>query len=325
MIDRYGRNIDYLRISVTDRCNLRCKYCMPESIPTVPMSEILTFEEIRTVAEEAAALGFKHIKLTGGEPLVRKGIQDLVRMLKSVPGIEKVTLTTNGVILGVMLPELLSAGLDAVNISLDTLDRDTYREITGRDELDTVRSAIHIAGESDIRVKLNAVSLDLGDENIRRLVAIAQNDPVDVRFIEMMPIGYGKYYKTVNHRELFRKLEQMYPGIMIDPGEHGFGPAVYYKIPGYRGSIGLISAIHGKFCGTCNRVRLTSQGYLKTCLCYNDGADLREILRSQIPEDEMRAQLRGRIHDAVMEKPGEHCFDRPEEITESAGMNAIGG
>ena len=252
MIDRYGRTIDYLRISVTDRCNLRCRYCMPEGIESVPMRQILTFEEIRSVVQAAAANGIRHIKLTGGEPLVRKGLPDLVRILKAVDGIEKVTLTTNGVLLGLYLPELIGAGLDAVNISLDTTDRQKYKELTGSDELNTVMSAIHIANELDIRVKVNAVSLDLGEANIRNLIEIARQDPIDVRFIEMMPIGFGKNFETVNHRDLFKKLETMYSGIMIDEREHGFGPAVYYKIPGYLGSIGLISAIHGKFCSTCN-------------------------------------------------------------------------
>ena len=194
MIDRYGRTIDYLRISVTDRCNLRCRYCMPEGIESVPMRQILTFEEIRSVVQAAAANGIRHIKLTGGEPLVRKGLPDLVRILKAVDGIEKVTLTTNGVLLGLYLPELIGAGLDAVNISLDTTDRQKYKELTGSDELNTVMSAIHIANELDIRVKVNAVSLDLGEANIRNLIEIARQDPIDVRFIEMMPIGFGKNF-----------------------------------------------------------------------------------------------------------------------------------
>ena len=182
-----------------------------------------------------------------------------------------------------------------------------------------------IAQELGIRVKVNAVSLNLGEENLRGLLDIARKYPVDVRFIEMMPIGFGKNYESVNHNVLSKKLEEMFPGMIIDERPHGFGPAVYYKIPGYRGSVGLISAIHGKFCGTCNRVRLTSQGYLKTCLCYNDGADLREVLRSSLPEEEMRVVLRGRIEEVVLRKPGEHCFDKPQNITEEAGMNAIGG
>ena len=170
----------------------------------------------------AAANGIRHIKLTGGEPLVRKGLPDLVRILKAVDGIEKVTLTTNGVLLGLYLPELIGAGLDAVNISLDTTDRQKYKELTGSDELNTVMSAIHIANELDIRVKVNAVSLDLGEANIRNLIEIARQDPIDVRFIEMMPIGFGKNFETVNHRDLFKKLETMYSGIMIDEREHGF-------------------------------------------------------------------------------------------------------
>jgi cyclic pyranopterin phosphate synthase len=298
---------------------------MPDGIESVPMQQILTFEEIRTVAQAAAANGIRHIKLTGGEPLVRKGLPGLVRILKSIDGIDKVTLTTNGVLLGLFLPELIEAGLDAVNISLDTTDRRTYKEITGSDELGTVLSSLHIAQELGMRVKVNAVSLDLGDDNIRSLIAIAKENPIDVRFIEMMPIGYGRNYETVNHRDLYRKLETMYSGIMIDEREHGFGPAVYYKIPGYRGSIGLISAIHGKFCGTCNRVRLTSQGYLKTCLCFSDGVDLRAILRESAEGTDVDKALRDAIREAVMHKPGEHCFDKPEEITEEAGMNAIGG
>ena len=328
MFDQNGRNIDYLRISVTDRCNLRCKYCMPEGIKSLPMSEILTYEEICTVVEVAAELGIRHIKLTGGEPLVRLGIVYLVQKLKEIPGIEAVTLTTNGILLEKELPALIRAGLDAVNISLDTMDCGIYREITGRDGLDTVLSAVRAAAAADqraLRVKINAVSLDLGEDNLRALIDMAKNMPVDVRFIEMMPIGFGKDFPALPHSELLKKLKDMYPGMQEDRRRHGYGPAVYYTIPGYQGSLGLISAIHGKFCGTCNRVRLTSQGYLKTCLCYNDGADLRSVLRSGLPEQEMRAALIKTMREAIFRKPDAHCFDKPAEITENAGMNAIGG
>lgn len=348
MLDHNGREIDYLRISVTDRCNLRCKYCMPDGIKNLPMPEILSYEEIRTIAEEAAELGIRHIKLTGGEPLVRRGITSLVEKLKAVPGIEKVTMTTNGILLEDELPYLLDAGLDAVNISLDTMDREKYREITGTDGLDTVLRAIKAAsaagrtgtsvaegmnalgkdsynGSRGLRVKVNAVSLDMGEDNLRALIDIAKNMPVDVRFIEMMPIGFGKNFPVLNHKELLEKLKNMYPGMQKDDRQHGYGPAVYYTIPGYLGSAGLISAIHGKFCGTCNRVRLTSQGFLKTCLCYNDGADLRAILRSDMPEPQMREALRAAMRDAIYHKPDAHCFEKPAEITENAAMSAIGG
>ena len=362
MIDRNGRKIDYLRISVTDRCNLRCKYCMPDGIRLLPMSQILTYEEIRTVAEEAAGLGIRHIKLTGGEPLIRPGITTLVRELKSVPGIETVTLTTNGILLKKNLPGLLEAGLDAVNSSLDTTDRGQYREITGFDLLETVMDAIRTAAKTSLdrpgfRVKINAVSLDLGRDNLHALIGIARDMPVDVRFIEMMPIGYGKLfppgtardrtgrlshpgnpcgsrklyedsenmYGVLSHSDLLQQLRTMYPGFKEDLSRHGYGPAVYYTIPGYQGSIGLISAIHGKFCDSCNRVRLTSQGFLKTCLCYNEGADLRDILRMEAPETDMRRRLSAAMRDAIYRKPDAHCFEKPDQITENAGMNAIGG
>ena len=342
MLDHNGREIDYLRISVTDRCNLRCRYCMPEGIKCLPMPEILTYEEICTVAETAAKLGIRHIKLTGGEPLVRRGVISLVEKIKAVPGIEAVTMTTNGILLEKELPALIDAGLDAINISLDTTDREKYREITGTDGLDTVLSAIKAAGSLSkteipgpadssgaarrgLKVKVNAVSLDLGENNLRSLIDIAKNMPVDVRFIEMMPIGFGKNFPALSHAVFLEKLKAMYPGMQKDDRHHGYGPAVYYTIPGYQGSVGLISAIHGKFCGTCNRVRLTSQGYLKICLCYNDGADLRAILRSGLPETEMRAALLDSMREAILRKPDAHCFDRPARITENAGMNAIGG
>ena len=149
--------------------------------------------------------------------------------------------------------------------------------------------------------------------------------PVDVRFIEMMPIGFGKSFPSISHTELVEKLKAMYPGMQRDSRQHGCGPAVYYSIPGFRGSVGLISAIHGKFCGTCNRVRLTSRGYLKTCLCYNDGADLRSVLRAGLPETEMHKALLETMQEAIFRKPDAHCFDKPSQITEDAGMNAIGG
>ena len=359
MIDHNGRKIDYLRISVTDRCNLRCKYCMPDGIRSVPMSQILTFEEILAIVRETAAIGIRCVRLTGGEPLVRLGMPDLVRKLKRVPGIEKVTMTTNGILLQEYLPALTGSGLDAVNISLDTMDRAQYRAITGTDGLDTVLRAISAACASGLRVKVNAVSLALGEDNIRALIALAKDLPVDIRFIEMMPIGYGRDFPVadskdriieivekevrpkdfhedpegicrsrfgvVDHRTLLNQLQRMYPGMKKDDSVHGFGPAVYYSIPGYRGSLGLISAIHGKFCDSCNRVRLTSQGFLKTCLCYDEGTDLRAVLRSGLPEGEMHRILRERLYRAIYEKPDAHCFEMPEKITEKAGMSAIGG
>ncbi len=327
MRDRKGRNIDYMRISITDRCNLRCRYCMPEGAKYLPMEKILTYEEIQTVVRQAAGLGIRYIKITGGEPLVRKGCCGLIGELKKIPGIEKVTITTNGVLLGEHLKPLIEAGLDGVNISLDTLDRERYQQITGGGCLDTVYESVAKAVASGLHVKINAVSLALrGYENDwQDLVRLAEYAPLDIRFIEMMPIGYGRNFPGLDHRELLRRLKGRYPGLEKDGQVHGSGPAVYYKIPGYMGSVGFISAIHGKFCEDCNRVRLTSQGYLKTCLCFEDGADLRRILRTGSDSGEMEARLRETMRRAIYRKPKAHCFESADRMTEQRAMVMIGG
>ena len=351
MKDGTGREIDYMRISVTDRCNLRCRYCMPHGIQCISRWDILSLEELEAIAVCAARLGIRNIKVTGGEPLVRKDCTQLIRRLKRVPGIEKVTLTTNGVLLGTYMDELLDAGLDAVNISLDTLDRALYKAITGADALDKVMGVICGASELPIPVKINAVSIDFNQwkdgpgkrENSWLSIAeLARQYPVDVRFIEIMPIGYGKQFKTIDHRTLLSKLQTTYPGLKKDSKKHGFGPAVYYKPAGFQGSIGLISAVHRMFCSSCNRVRLTAGGYLKTCLCYEDGIDLRAVLREGIkrPEEESRfgwpdgldiheeclqRRLQTAMEAAILKKPRAHCFETPGRITESHNMSSIGG
>lgn len=351
MKDSRGRTIDYMRISITDRCNLRCKYCMPYGTENVPRWDILTLEEIEAIAVCGAGLGIRHIKVTGGEPLVRKDCCRLVRRLKAVPGIEKVTITTNGVLLGQYLDELSDAGIDGINISLDTVDRNLYQEITGTDALETVINVIKQASTLAVPVKINAVSINFkqneGKSGDWQTVAeLAREYPVDVRFIEMMPIGYGKNFKTIDHQELLASMKKAYPAMEKDDSQHGFGPAVYYRVPGFKGSLGLISAIHGPFCSSCNRVRLTSQGYLKTCLCYEDGVDLRNILRhgEERPETaghyhwppagqpfdgemqrEMRKKLSHAMEQAILGKPAAHCFENPEQITEAHNMSDIGG
>ena len=325
MDDQYGRKIDYMRISVTDRCNLRCRYCMPHGVELCGMADLLTLEEIVVTAQAAARLGIRYIKLTGGEPLIRRGLDDLVRMLKATDGIEQVTLTTNGTMLEKHLDRLAGAGLDAVNISLDTMDRRTYEELTGTDALGRVLAAIGAAVRTGLRTKINAVSVSRSGEEIRALVGLAKESPVDVRFIELMPIGYGKQFPGISHHELLPRLREMYPGLEPDQSFHGFGPAVYYRIPGYRGSVGLISAIHGKFCESCNRVRLTSTGFLKPCLCYDSGTDLRQILRADLPSGEKEKKLLETMRTVIYEKPKEHCFENEQEITEGSPMSAIGG
>lgn len=346
MQDRFNRDICYMRISITDRCNLRCRYCMPDGIDLVPMSRILTYEQIEDICKAAAELGISRLKITGGEPLVRLGAPDLVGKLKKNPGIEQVTMTTNGVLLGKFLPELLDAGLDAVNISLDTLRRDRFREITGRDELPAVMRSMEAALKSGLKVKINVVlQQGMNDDEWLSLAEIARDRGPDVRFIEMMPIGLGRRHAGVSNIELLTRLREKYPSLESDNDLHGNGPAVYYRIPGWKGSVGFISAMHGRFCGSCNRIRLTAQGRLKPCLCYGDTVDLMPLLRkhqvagreSGIKEltgtdesaigaaaEEIR-NLKEAIRKAVWNKPAQHCFETEEKITESADMVSIGG
>lgn len=320
MQDILGRQIDYLRISITDRCNLRCKYCMPEPIAKVGMSEILTYDEIVALCRMAAELGIKYVKVTGGEPLVRLGCSDLIKMIKAVHGIEKVTMTTNGVLLAENIGALVNAGLDAVNISLDTVNPQKFAEITGKDEFAAVISGIEAAVSSGLRVKVNSVLMQGKNENEwHDLALFAKKYPLDVRFIEMMPIGYGKENQGVSNDVLRRLLAEKY-SLMPDESFHGYGPAVYYNIDGFQGSVGFISAMHGKFCKDCNRIRLTSVGFLKPCLCYGEGVDLKAPLR-QGDYEKTKALLK----NAIAQKPKEHCFEKEKEITESHNMVGIGG
>ena len=285
MKDQYKRTIDYMRISVTDRCNLRCRYCMPEEgIECTSHEDILTFEEILQIAEAGAEIGIKKIKITGGEPLVRKGVISLVGSLKKVPGIEEVTMTTNGVLLKEMAEGLYLAGLDAVNISLDTLLPSKYVSITRRDMLEAVIAGIEKAYQLGLRIKINCVAMKNFNENeIPMLAGIARNNNIDVRFIELMPIGLGRNYEYISVKEVQDILEAEYGAGQESKLRHGNGPAVYLDYEGFQGSIGFISAMTQEFCDSCNRVRLTAQGELKLCLNHNQGICLRSLLRENHP------------------------------------------
>ena len=320
MKDYLGREIDYMRISITDRCNLRCKYCMPVPIHKVSMEEILSFDEIVDVCKIAAELGIKYIKITGGEPLVRRRCPMLVKMIKDIPGIEKVTLTTNGVLLKEEIDGLVEAGLDAVNISLDTVKPELFHEITGFDKFEHVIEGIESALAKNLRVKINSVLMEgMNAEEWHDLILLAKKYPLDVRFIEMMPIGYGKTNKGISNETLKELLAEEYT-LIKDNRKHGFGPAEYYNIEGFKGSIGFISAIHGKFCKDCNRIRLTSTGFLKPCLCYGDGAELKPVLRN----GNLR-EVKDLMKEIIQNKPREHCFENDKEITETKEMVDIGG
>lgn len=323
MLDRYGRVINYLRISVTDRCNLRCCYCMPEGVQDVGMKNILTFEEIWEIVRAGVSLGITHIRITGGEPLVRKGCVDLIRGIREIPGVETITMTTNGVLLGNYGKQLKEAGVDGVNISMDTLDPEEFYKITGKRELQEVLAGIRAAKTAGLPVKLNAVNRKELDPI--PLVRYAQEENLPLRFIEMMPVGYGKKYVGRSNEELRETLEAVCgkAECMTNREElsrMGSGPAVYYQFSDLKVPVGFISAIHGKFCDTCNRVRLTAEGYLKLCLCYDEGEDLRRVLREGEKEN-----LRTIMEQTIFRKPAAHCFEHPAEMTETHEMVKIGG
>ena len=321
MKDSQGREIDYMRISVTDRCNLRCTYCMPDGIELLPMAEILTFEEILRVCRQAVELGITRFKVTGGEPLVRRGCVGLIDRIRHLPGVEQVTLTTNGVLFREHLDALLDAGLDAVNISLDTLKRDRFVEITGSDHLEEVLSAVDAAVRSGLQVKINTVlEQEKNAGEWQDILELAWERNLDVRFIELMPIGNGAECTGISNETLFEWIQEKYPDIHRDERVHGNGPAVYYHIPGFVGSVGFISPIHCVFCSSCNRIRMTATGELKPCLCYEDTVSVRDAARHG--EDR---QIRAKLEEAVLMKPKQHCFDAWQDITEHRKMVQIGG
>ena len=325
MKDSFDRKIDYMRISVTDRCNLRCRYCMPEGTEKVPMREILSYEEMLLAAEAAASLGISRFKVTGGEPLVRKGVTGFLADLKKVPGVSEVTLTTNGTLLMSNLSEIKAAGVSGINISLDTMKPERFKEITGTEGLRDVLDGIQAALDSNIPIKINTVLLEgVNQDEWRDIIGFAERYPVAVRFIEMMPIGYGRDFSPVKNSDILKEIEALYPGSAEDTGVRGNGPAVYIKPPGFLGSIGFISPVSSPFCSSCNRIRLTSMGKIKPCLCYGDTVDLKPILREKEGE-ERRALLREAIEKAIRLKPEAHCFDKKEGVTEGSKMVSIGG
>ena len=325
MLDKLNRKIDYLRISVIDRCNLRCVYCMPEEgIESIPHDEILTYDEILRICEIVSELGIRKIKITGGEPLVRKDIVNLIRDIKNIDKIEQVTLTTNGILLHEMLDDLYDAGIDAINISLDTLNKDNFKKITRRDGLEKVLMSIDKAYDLGIRVKINCLAIR--DFNLRELVEIAsfaKDREIDVRFIELMPIGFGKKYTQIDNDEILSILESRFGTFEIVTEKRGNGPAVYYANENFKGCIGFISAISHEFCESCNRIRLTSSGFLKLCLHYNKGIDLKEPIRNGISDEDLKKL----IHDTIWNKPISHKFGHAseEQDIELKNMVQIGG
>lgn len=322
MIDSFGRDINYLRVSVTDRCNLRCKYCMPEDIPFISHSEILRSEEILRICKSASELGIENIRVTGGEPFVRLGIIDLLSEIKSLPLIKRVTVTTNAVLLSKYVDALAGMGIDGINISLDTLNAHTYRQITGSDAFDNVMEGLKSALDAGLNVKLNCVPLRFTNEDeLIKIASLAEDYKMDIRFIEAMPIGEGRSFCPIDGDSILKDLLTHYPLLKKSGEKRGNGPARYYAGSPLKGAVGFISAMSDCFCEECNRIRLTSTGKLKLCLYYDDEVDIRHLLRSGASDGDIKEAIKS----AVLAKPERHNFGVGIEPAEHRKMWQIGG
>lgn len=334
MEDNYGRKIDYLRISLTDRCNLRCIYCMPEDgIEFRSHEDILRIEEIVEFAKQAAKAGIKHVRLTGGEPLIRKGVVDLIRALNDIPEIEDISLTTNGLLLPKYAAELREAGLTRVNISLDTLDPVQFTYITRLGKIEDVFAGIQSALENGFGpVKINAVAVRSLDQDFFGFAKLTLDKPVHVRFIEYMPVGESsggtgagwteediipaqEIIERINDAAIAAGLGALEP-VDSDGSPVGAGPAVYYRLPGAQGTVGFIGAMSNHFCDSCNRLRLTADGKLRPCLFSDKEIDVIESIRANDTEG-----IDSAIKCAIGIKPDAHHETRGTERR----MSQIGG
>lgn len=323
MKDKFGREVDYLRLSVTDSCNLRCIYCMNEDFNDfLEINKILTDDEIYRVVYEAAKLGIKKVRITGGEPLVRKNIVELIGRINKIQGIETIYLTTNGLLLEDKVEKLAQNGLNGVNISLDSLKEDTFKRLTRNGDLLKVLKAIDKCIANNIKVKLNTVIIgEINKDEIMDFINLTKKKNIDVRFIELMPIGEGKNFSPVTNTEILETIKTNF-GEVEEVGRRSTdGPAKYIKVKNYLGKIGFISAISNCFCSECNRIRITPEGFLKKCLHWNSGIDLRTLLRSGISNEELRAVIKENIYD----KPEKHLFKENNKDEELRFMNQIGG
>ncbi len=333
MKDSFNRSIDYLRISITDRCNLRCIYCMPEKgVESIPHDSILSLEEFARIIKVLSSAGIKHVRFTGGEPLVRKGLVSLVEQTAAIEGIESVALTTNAILFPSMAKDLKKAGLSRVNISLDTLDEDQYRFITRRGNLHDALHGIQSALEYDFSpVKLNTVVVRSLEQDLLSFAKLTIDQPLHVRFIEYMPVGEGlscggcgwgieevipaqEILTTINQNAQKEGLGTLQP--LHENKPVGWGPATYYKLPNAQGSIGVISAISNHFCASCNRLRLTSDGKLKPCLFSDVEYDLRKAVRTGSDEDILNI-----FSQAIATKPEGH----QQRIGTKRMMSQVGG
>lgn len=325
LVDRHDRRLNYLRISITDRCNLRCVYCMPKDrIDRLSHDDILRYEEILRIVRIGVKLGITKVRVTGGEPLVRKGVIGFLESLSKIPGVSELTLTTNGVYLEEHLPRIRAAGIRRLNISLDTLQRDKFTRITGCDAFDRVWQGIESARDNGFApIKLNVVALrGTNDDELIDFVRLSFQAPFHVRFIEHMPVGQSRKSKippllVPEIKAIIQPLGQMLP---VEKNADD-GPAERFRFPGAAGEIGFISAMSHHFCSSCNRLRLTASGQLRPCLLSDHQLDLKGPLRAGC-SDSLLAEM---FHQAVSSKPTEHCLAVNDPTGVGCQMSSIGG
>ena len=330
MIDGYNRNINYLRISITDRCNLRCSYCMPkEGVSVLGHEDVLRYEEILRIVKVAVSLGISKVRITGGEPLVRRGVVDFIASLAEISGLTDISLTTNGILLAPFAAPLLAAGIKRINISLDSLNEAKYQRITRGGDLNAVLrgiEAVHQAGFYP--VKINTVVIKgVNDDEIIDFARLTLHKPFQIRFIELMPMGQaglGCEDKYISNEVILERIKSVY---RLEPGGDGKnntdGPARMYRIEGGLGKVGFISPISHHFCESCNRLRLTADGHLRACLLQDKDVDLRDALRDGCPDGELQGLMSG----VIAAKPGKHELNCDENHVKKCAkeMSAIGG
>lgn len=322
MIDGLGRTIEYLRISVTDRCNLRCKYCMPQGgIEAIAHEECLTLEEIYHIVSILSKMGICKVRFTGGEPMVRKNLVKLIQDVSALPEIKEIAMTTNGILLADRLDDYVAAGVNSVNISLDTLDEAAFAQITGSNDHAKVMAAIKACIDKGIKLKINCVpGKEFNENSYLEVAKLAKDYPVDVRFIELMPIGCGKDFTRITGEETLQKLAEQYGTYTREEAGKQCGPAQYVRFKGFAGRIGFIDPMSHKFCASCNRIRLTVDGKLKLCLYYSEHLDLRKLLREGATDQ----QIEIAILEALQRKPKEHFFGENKD-QDARKMVQIGG
>jgi len=323
LVDSFGRKINYLRLSVTDRCNMRCRYCMPEEgVEKLPHQEVLSYEDLDRIARAAVAIGIEKIRVTGGEPLVRKGIVPFLAGLSAIPGLRQLVLTSNGLMLEEMADDLRAAGVQRLNISLDSLDPARFSEITRIGDLKRVLAGIAAADRAGFPVKINMVVMrGVNDDEIEAIASLAMERPYAVRFIEYMPSSRQQRWQSlvVSGREILERLAVRFP-LQPVPRADLAGPAKEYRIPGAAGTLGIITPVTGHFCGDCNRIRVTSTGRAKSCLFSDAEFDLKPFLGEgdAVP---LQDALRG----IVEAKPGRHELSPESAHHTPFAMSAIGG